>query len=355
MAHTKETIWVGASGGVDSSVAMYLLKKAGYNVVACYLKTWQPDFIECTWQQDRRDAMRVAASLEIPFVTLDVEAVYKKEVADYMINEYKAGRTPNPDILCNKEVKFGVFLRYALAHGATKVATGHYARITQSNGSTVIQEAVDSTKDQSYFLWAIPPEALSQVMFPIGEYTKKQVRDIAHKYGLVTAIKKDSQGVCMLGEITIKDFLSHFVTCTPGPVIDVTGVVVGEHDGALLYTLGQRHGFRAQLKGSATERLYVIAKDITANTITVDEVPPLLSQGQTTQLVCASWFVSDIRDYASISARMRYQGKKYACEVVAKDMETLEVRWHESIDMPASGQVVVLYTGDLCLGGGVVA
>ena len=198
-----KTVFVGVSGGVDSSVSAALLKDQGYSVVGVFIRTWQPDFIECTWRDERRDAMRVCAHLDIPFLECDAEDAYKNGVADYMIEEYKKGNTPNPDVMCNREVKFGVFWKFAKDHGADYIATGHYA--VNNNG---LRKSPDASKDQSYFLWTLTQDDLIHVLFPVGHLDKKDVRKLAEKYKLPTATKKDSQGVCFLGPLDMKEFLS---------------------------------------------------------------------------------------------------------------------------------------------------
>ena len=203
----KKTVFVGMSGGVDSSVSAALLKKQGFDVVGVFIKTWHPDFIKCNEEEERRDAMRVATHLNIPFLTFDFEDVYKKEVADYMISEYKAGRTPNPDVMCNKEVKFGAFLKKAISMGADFVATGHYAENRKNN----LVKGKDPAKDQSYFIWTLKQKQLSKILFPVGNLNKTEVRKLAKKFKLPVAEKKDSQGICFLGAVDLKDFLKHYI------------------------------------------------------------------------------------------------------------------------------------------------
>ena len=198
-----KTVFVGLSGGVDSSVTALLLQKAGAKVQGVFIQGWYPENMPCTWKEDRMDAMRVAAQLQIPFHTLDASREYKKSVIDYLLREYKAGRTPNPDIMCNRDVKFGAFYTFARMHGADFIATGHYARVEDD----ALLKGVDGDKDQSYFLWAIAKSTLASILFPLGGYTKKEVRDVALKHSLPTAQKKDSQGICFLGNISIEDFL----------------------------------------------------------------------------------------------------------------------------------------------------
>jgi tRNA-specific 2-thiouridylase len=265
-----KTVYVGLSGGVDSSVTAALLKDQGYHVVGVFIRTWQPDFIECTWRDERRDAIRVAAHLGIPFRELDLEKEYKEHVADYMIDEYRRGRTPNPDVMCNREIKFGGFKKWALAEGADFVATGHYAEVRQNKqGDYELVVSKDSEKDQTYFLWKLNQEDLKHILFPVGHLKKEDVRKLATKFGLPTAAKKDSQGICMLGAIDMKDFLRQYIDVTEGVVNNEGGKQIGVHPGSIFFTLGERHGFTITDKESIGKVFYVIAKDVTQNSITV--------------------------------------------------------------------------------------
>src|SRR5579862_7436473 len=235
-----KTVYVGLSGGVDSSVSAALLKEQGYNVVGVYMKNWTKDLpgMPCPWKEDFTDAKRVAVQLGIDFKVYDFERQYRDKVVNYMIDAFKAGFTPNPDIMCNQEIKFKLFLDAALADGADLIATGHYANT--KNGHLFM--AKDSNKDQTYFLHRVTKEALSKAVFPLGEYTKPQVRELAKKFGLVTADKKESMGICFVGKVGIKDFLKQYVKEKPGGIIDQSGKLVGQHEGAIFYTIGQRHG-----------------------------------------------------------------------------------------------------------------
>ncbi|MBP9765788.1 MAG: tRNA 2-thiouridine(34) synthase MnmA [Candidatus Pacebacteria bacterium] len=249
----NKKVFIGMSGGVDSSVSALLLKKQKYDVTGVFIKVWQPDFIECTWKEDRQDAMRICAELEIPFITLDLEKEYKKEVIDSMIIEYKKGKTPNPDVFCNKEVKFGAFLSWALKNGADFVATGHYAKKDLLNNK--LMKAKDKTKDQSYFLWTLTKKELKKIIFPIGDLLKEDVRKIAIGNNLATAKKKDSQGLCFIGKIDVKDFLKEFIKVKYGKVLNKeTKNKLGEHEGSVFYTIGEK------IFGE-----YVIVKDLKKN------------------------------------------------------------------------------------------
>src|SRR3989344_6491053 len=224
-------VLVGLSGGVDSAVSVALLKRAGADVAGAFIKTWQPDWMPnaCDWKLERRDAMRVATHLDIPFVTIDLESEYKKSVVDYMISEYKLGRTPNPDVMCNKEIKFGAFLSRALELGADMIATGHYSQSKMVNSKWQMLMGEDEAKDQSYFLWTLNQAQLSKIIFPVGHLLKSEVRELARKFRLPVAEKRDSQGICFLGHIDMKEFLSHYIETKPGHVLNESGQVVGEH------------------------------------------------------------------------------------------------------------------------------
>ena len=238
----RKKVFVAMSGGVDSSVAVAVLKEHGYDVSGVFMQGWTNPNFECNWLSERQDAARVAAVLGIPFRVLDYSREYYERVVSYLISEYKTGRTPNPDVMCNREIKFGLFYKWAMEQGADYVATGHYVR---RDGEKLFI-AKDSNKDQSYFLWTLTPEIISHTLFPIGEYTKPKVRALARKYGLPTAEKKDSQGICFVGEGNIAHFLKDHIHATRGLIETASGRVVGEHDGVEFYTIGQRHGIGAR-------------------------------------------------------------------------------------------------------------
>lgn len=368
-------VYVGMSGGVDSSVSAALLKKAGYDVTGVFIKVWQPEWFECTWREDRLDAMRVAAKLDIPFVTLDLEAEYKKEVVDYMIAEYKAGRTPNPDVMCNKYVKFGGFYKWAMAQGADYVATGHYARSTsvKSRKERVVGDTkddglstfdcrlltgLDSNKDQSYFLWTLTATQLAHTLFPVGDLEKPQVRKYAEKFGLATAFKKDSQGLCFIGKVDVKDFLKRYIEAKQGDVLSTDGKVIGFHDGAVFFTLGERHGFTITQKGTNDEAQYVVAKDVVRNTITVSAVSQTQDSDNAVSRV-SLWQVnviqpSDIQVGKSHTARARYRQELVACKITEYRNTTMQIEFAEPQENIPPGQSLVLYDGEVCLGGGII-
>lgn len=344
----KEKIAVGISGGVDSSVAAYLLKEQGYDVIGIFVKTWSPEWLPCTWVDEKRDAMRVCAALDIPFYFLDAEDAYKNGVAEYMINEYKAGRTPNPDVLCNRVIKFGVLWEYAQTLGATKIATGHYA---QTDGATLMK-GVDPSKDQSYFLWMIEQKELSHIMFPLGYLPKSEVRALAEKANLFTSTKKDSQGICFLGDVDMREFLSHYIEQKKGPVVNIEGVVVGEHDGVCFYTIGERHGFSITEKNTERNAYYVIGKDIETNTLTVSTKERADSKergGLTTVILRETNWHIEPKKGGKYQAQIRYHGELIEIEII--DRETIRISTDEILPL---GQSLVMYDSERLIGGGIV-
>jgi tRNA-specific 2-thiouridylase len=346
-------VYVGMSGGVDSSVSALLLKKAGYDVTGVFIKVWQPEWLAgtsaCTWRADRLDAMRVAAQLDIPFITLNLEKEYKKEVVDYMISEYKAGRTPNPDVMCNRFVKFGGFYNWAMKQGADFVATGHYAQV--KDGHLVMGD--DVNKDQTYFLWTLTKEQLQHIIFPVGHIEKPEVRKLAKKYNLATADKKDSQGLCFIGKIDIKDFLSSHIKSQKGDVLDEKGNAIGRHDGAFFYTIGERHGFTITKKGPNDEPYYVFDKNIEQNTISVSKKTRegrLPNGKRIVKLKEVNWIHGNIPVNKVINARSRY--REQLQEITVIDRENVEFKNPQFTI--SSGQSLVIYDGKECLGGGII-
>jgi len=384
----NKTVFVGLSGGVDSGVSAALLKDQGYVVVGVFIRTWHPDFLECNEEEERRDAMRIAAHLDIPFITFDLEEVYKKEVADYMISEYKLGRTPNPDVMCNKEVKFGAFLSKALSMGADFVATGHYSqtkKMVLSHGShsvlkmktrALVAKAEESTsfcllkgsdptKDQSYFLWTLSQERLSKILFPVGGLPKTDVRKLALKYNLPVATKKDSQGICFLGAIDLKEFLKHYIKEKKGNVVNERGEIIGHHEGAVFHTLGERHGFTLTQKTPHDGAYYVMGKDIKKNILVVSQNPTLPrlasrhpspftdGEGKGVRLMNVNWIYSKPEDNKTYTAQIRYHGEFLPCTVLCATSDVAQVIFEKSV-LVAAGQSIVVYDKNICLGGGVV-
>lgn len=391
----KKTVFVGLSGGVDSAVSAALLKKQGCEVVGVFIKTWHPDFLDCNEEEERRDAMRVAAYLDIPFLTFDLENVYKKEVADYMIDEYKKGQTPNPDVVCNKEVKFGAFLKKALSMGADFVATGHYAinenlknfGVTALGGKRTgspqhsnslnfrLLMNKDPSKDQSYFLWTLTQKQLSKIIFPIGNFKKTQVRKLARKFKLPVAEKKDSQGICFLGAVDLKEFLKHYIKEKKGNVLNENGEVIGYHNSAVFHTLGERHGFTITKKNPNDGPYYVVGKDVKKNVLMVSQNKKIvLSHGSHSILnmddralvanaeestsFCfvlekTNWISEIPKPDKSYKAQIRYHGEFLPCRIKIINKTKAEIIFPKPV-MVAGGQSCVIYDEDVCLGGGIV-
>jgi len=346
-----KTVFVGVSGGVDSSVSAALLKDQGYTVIGVFIKVWQPVFLKCDWEKERTDAMRVCARLDIPFITLDLEHEYKEEVADYMISEYKNGRTPNPDVMCNKYIKFGSFLSFAKEKGADYIATGHYAQVKEVGGEYVMFQGVDSNKDQSYFLWTLGQYELGSVLFPVGGYKKDSVRKLAKEYNLLTADKKDSQGICFLGHVDLEEFLGHYIDLKEGEVFNTKGEVVGVHNGSELYTMGQRHGFTINEKDTDREPYYVVSKDIEKNTVTVSHEPNDKDfNKKEVSLEGVNWITNPPKDGKEYQARIRHRGELHSCTVSGSS-----VVFKEPQHGLAPGQSLVLFDKKRCIGGGIVS
>jgi tRNA-specific 2-thiouridylase len=347
---------VGMSGGVDSSLAAALLVEQGHEVVGAFMKNWSdekdPVTGECAWKEERRDAMRVAARLGIPFETLDFEAAYRERVVGYMLREYAAGRTPNPDVLCNREIKFDLFLAAARERGFDAVATGHYARVDRAeDGRFRLLAGLDGGKDQSYFVHALGQRELPHVLFPIGHLEKSEVRGMARARGLETADKKDSQGLCFVGKVELGEFLARGLAPKPGRVVSVEGEDLGAHPDVHRYTIGQRQG----LAIGGGPALFVVAKDVSAATVTVarGEDHPALFRAEL-EAGEASW-VSGIAPTAPFrcEARIRYRQPLQACEVVPAG-DRLRVRFDAPQRAVAPGQFIVLYDGDEVLGGATI-
>lgn len=337
------------SGGVDSSVTAALLKDAGYDVTGVYMKNWSQDLpgFDCPWKEDFQDAKRVAVQLDIPFKMYDFEKEYRQKVVDYMLEEYQAGRTPNPDIMCNQEVKFKLFLNAALEDGADMIATGHYARSV--DGQLLV--GVDANKDQSYFLYRVTNSALSKSLMPIGEYQKPQIREMAKKLGLATAEKKDSQGICFVGKVGIKDFLQQFVTTEPGAIINQYGVNVGEHDGALFYTIGQRHG----LNVGGGLPYYVVGKNMQKNEVYVTtDLQDERLWNSTLRLTDVHWVNAAPKEDGVYSVRTRYRAPLVPVSKLTFSGANLDIALGEEVRAITPGQSAVLYEGDRVVGGGIV-
>jgi len=341
-------VYVGMSGGVDSSLTAALLKEQGYDVTGVYMKNWTQDLpgMRCPWADDLADAKRVAVQLGIDFKVFDFEKEYKQKVVDYMIEEYRLGRTPNPDIMCNQEVKFRLFLDAALEDGADMIATGHYAQVEDGE----LKRAVDDNKDQTYFLYRVTRDALEKTLFPLGGFTKPEVREMARARGLFTAGKKDSQGICFVGQIGIREFLGQYVQTKPGAIIEKeTGKILGHHDGAIFYTLGQRHG----LDVGGGLPYYVVGKDMDKNEVyvTTDLNDDALWR-QEIPLGSLHWI--DGQPYeGSCEVRIRHRAALVRAEIKLQGSEAV-LHLAEPQRAVTAGQSTVLYNGNTCLGGGIV-
>jgi len=404
---TRKKVFVGVSGGVDSSVSLALLKDAGFDVTGVFIKVYHPDFLGCDWRDERLDALAVCQKLDVPFLDLDLEKEYKQEVFDYMIETYKKGETPNPDVFCNKYVKFGGFLDFATKSGADLIATGHYSRhLVKNERSSLstsqfknslysvytsflnclssrisshflqpeqgivekhyLMKGNDNNKDQTYFLYTMPQEKLAKVLFPIGAYPKAKVRKIAEKYDLFTAGKKDSQGLCFVGKVKMKDFLQEFIDKNPGDVLNSEGKIIGSHDGAIFYTKGERHGFEIFPKAKTPDmpKLYVIDRDQEANTITVGSKELLQESNKEysneIKITDTNWITSEPVENEKYEGRVRYRGELIPCTVKFSHIGRSygKKKYIVTFDHPhnavAKGQSIVLYKGSQCVGGGII-
>ncbi|MDU4696754.1 MULTISPECIES: tRNA 2-thiouridine(34) synthase MnmA [Paenibacillus] len=358
--NSETRVVVGMSGGVDSSVTALLLKQQGYDVIGIFMKNWDDtdEFGYCTAEADAEDVRRVCEQIDIPYYTVNFEKQYYDKVFAYFLEEYKRGRTPNPDVMCNREIKFGEFLNKALDLGADYVATGHYARVVEENGTYKLLRGVDNNKDQTYFLNALNQEQLSKAMFPIGHLPKPEVRRIAEEAGLYTAKKKDSTGVCFIGERNFKEFLSNYLPAKSGDMVDiVTGEVKGRHDGLMYYTLGQRQGLG--IGGSGTgEPWFVADKDLERNILYVvqgDKHPSLYS----TSLIASgvNWIAGDDKlpeGPYKCTAKFRYRQPDQGVTLMKQPDGTVRVEFDQPQKAITPGQAVVFYQGEECLGGGTI-
>ncbi|MBP7768590.1 tRNA 2-thiouridine(34) synthase MnmA [Candidatus Woesebacteria bacterium] len=374
-------IALGMSGGVDSSLCAHLLVEQGYEVTGVYLECWRAP--GCRSEEDRADALKVALSLGIPFQVLDFKDTYKNKVVEYFFEQYQAGLTPNPDVLCNKEIKFGLFYDWALSHGFDAVATGHYARITQETETHIPHLAIptDTHKDQTYFLYLLKQEQLAHIIFPLSELTKPQVRIEAEKRGLHVADKKDSVGICFIGDINVHNFLEERLGTNPGEVIDTRGNVIGKHQGLWFYTVGQRHGFEINAR--------TLVRESDGREIEKDNIPPfyVIKKLAATNQLLVGFGAETYMDQFSVAAihwigappalrakddqgreekllvRIRHTGKLIPCTlhktITDTNEELLIIQLEEAIQGIAEGQSAVFYTQKegivLCLGGGIIS
>jgi len=348
---------IGLSGGVDSAVTALLLQQQGYQVSGLFMKNWQEDSEFCPATEDKLDAQNICDILKIPFYTVNFAAEYWENVFKYFLEEYQQGRTPNPDILCNREIKFKVFLDQALSLGADGIATGHYAAVKEDNEGFHLYQAQDQNKDQTYFLHAIHQKALSYTLFPLGELEKPLVRQLAAQAGFLNSAKKDSTGICFIGERPFKEFLSQFLPAQPGVIETVEGKVIGQHDGLMYYTLGQRQGLKiGGTQGSSGEPWYVVEKNLPRNLLIVGpgvNHPLLFKQS----LVASkpNWIIGKPPKLPlSVKAKIRYRQKEQPCTIIDLGNQQLSVVFDEPQRAMTPGQSVVFYQGKECLGGAVI-
>ncbi len=359
---SKQKIIVGMSGGVDSSVAALLLIEQGYQVEGLFMKNWEEDDDDdyCAAAVDLKDASSICDSLGIRLHTVNFSSEYWDRVFQHFLDEYRAGRTPNPDILCNKEIKFRAFLDYALSLGADKIATGHYARTRIHNNRTQLLRGVDSNKDQSYFLHALNQHQLSHALFPIGEFEKPYIRELAEKNKLVTFDKKDSTGICFIGERRFSTFLEQYLPAQPGEIHNVDGEPVGRHNGLMYYTLGQRKGLGiGGVKQGDEEPWYVVDKDLENNILIVAQGHNHPAMFHNTLLTSQLNWIEESEPEAAVmqqelSAKIRYRQQDQKCRLIKLDGQKYKVHFDDRQRAITPGQSVVFYHGEVCLGGGVI-
>jgi tRNA-specific 2-thiouridylase len=349
-------IVVGMSGGVDSAVAALLLKRAGFEVHGLYMSNWDDDDDYCTGAQDFQDARATAVELGIPLHRVSFAEQYRARVFDYFLSEYRAGRTPNPDVLCNREIKFGLCLDYAARLGAEKFATGHYARLEHGEAGPVLLKARDPEKDQSYFLHGVERQHFARVLFPLGDLNKSEVRRLARAAGLPVFDKPDSTGICFIGERPFREFLARYIPTTPGEIVDEHGQTLGRHRGLAFYTLGQRGGLEIGGRSGAREDAwYVAAKDLARNRLVAvqgHDHPLLVSRALATGP--CNWLVQPARLEFNSQIKVRYRQPDQPCHATLRPDGALEVRFAQPQRAVTPGQFAVLYDGDRCLGGGLI-
>ena len=345
---------VGMSGGVDSSVAALRLKEQGYDVIGIFMKNWDDTDQNgvCTATEDYNDVIEVCNQIGIPYYAVNFEKQYWDKVFTYFLDEYKAGRTPNPDVMCNKEIKFKAFLEHAMSLGADYLATGHYARVEYRDGEYKMLRGIDENKDQTYFLNQLGQEQLSKVLFPLGDIEKPKVREMAKQANLATATKKDSTGICFIGERNFKEFLSGYLPAQPGVMQTLDGEVKGKHDGLMYYTIGQRHGLGI---GGSGEPWFAVGKDLEKNILYVDQgFHNELLYSESIIATNVSWVSHQPVKDLSCTAKFRYRQEDNEVMVTMIDATTAKVTFKKPIRAITPGQAVVFYDGEVCLGGGTI-
>lgn len=357
--NNRKRVVVGMSGGVDSSVSAYLLQKQGYEVIGLFMKNWDDtdEWGYCTATEDFEDVRRVCQQLGIPYYSVNFEKEYEEKVFQYFLDEYQKGRTPNPDVMCNREIKFGEFLEKAKQLGADYVATGHYAQIVERDGKHYLARGTDPNKDQTYFLYAVPKEQFRQVLFPIGHLDKKAVRKIADEQNLATARKKDSTGICFIGERNFREFLSQYLPAQPGEIQDIEGRTLGKHDGLMYYTLGQRQGLGiGGGKGKPGQPWFVVGKDLERNVLIVaqgHDHPALYSHGLYATNV--NWLLPETPEEPfTCTAKFRYRQQDQKVTVIPQADGTIQIEFDQPQRAVTPGQSAVLYQGEICIGGGII-
>lgn len=360
MAVDKKRVIVGMSGGVDSSVSAWLLMQQGYQVEGLFMKNWEEDDTDeyCAAADDLKDAEAVCDKLGIELHTVNFAAEYWDRVFEHFLEEYRAGRTPNPDIMCNKEIKFKAFLEFAAeVLGADYIATGHYCRRTEQDGKFQLLRGLDNNKDQSYFLYTLSHEHVAQTLFPVGELEKPEVRKIAEEQGLVTADKKDSTGICFIGERKFKDFLQQYLPAQPGPIITVDGDILGKHEGLMYHTIGQRKGLLiGGLADASDEPWYVVDKNVEKNEL-------IIAQGKKHPRLFSTGLIAGQLHWVSreevtapfrCMVKTRYRQQDIPCLVTPLDSNTVQVEFDDPVAAVTPGQSAVFYQNEVCLGGGII-
>ena len=356
---SKQKIIVGMSGGVDSSVSAYLLMQQGYEVEGLFMKNWEEDDTEeyCSATVDLADAQQVCDTLDIPLHTVNFSSEYWDNVFEYFLDEYRAGRTPNPDVMCNKEIKFKAFLEHAQRLGASYIATGHYVRSDNSDGETRLLRGLDPNKDQSYFLYLLSQQQISQALFPVGELDKSEVRAIAGQQGFDVFNKKDSTGICFIGERKFKDFLQRFIPAQPGVIQSLDGDTLGEHSGLMYYTIGQRQGLGiGGTEQGNEEPWYVVEKDLPGNTLCVaqgHDHPALYYRH--CRITDLHWIAGNETSAPSTcTAKIRYRQADQTCSITSIEKQNAVVEFEQPQRAITAGQALVFYHEDVCLGGGTI-